>query len=158
MKTIETTHLIRFQDCDPFGHLNNSRFIDYFFNAREDHLIQFYDFNIHQYTKETGNSWVVGGHQIAYFSPAILMEKVIITSELIKWNTHDILLEMKMWNEQKSICKSIIWTRFIHINLKDFKKTEHGEGLNNTFSTEVNAQFGNLNFEDRVLEFKKNRI
>ena len=30
--------MTRFSDCDPFGHLNNARYIDYFINAREDHL------------------------------------------------------------------------------------------------------------------------
>ena len=29
---------VRFQDCDPFGHLNNARYIDYFLNARQDQI------------------------------------------------------------------------------------------------------------------------
>ncbi len=33
-KEPETQIVIRFQDCDPFGHLNNARYIDYFVNAR----------------------------------------------------------------------------------------------------------------------------
>ena len=45
-KTWESKHLIRFPDCDPFNHLNNSRYLDYFINAREDHLIKFHQFNI----------------------------------------------------------------------------------------------------------------
>jgi acyl-CoA thioester hydrolase len=28
-KELESTAVIRFQDCDPFGHLNNARYIDY---------------------------------------------------------------------------------------------------------------------------------
>lgn len=105
MKLIETIHLIRFQDCDPTGHLNNSRYIDYFINVREDKLIKFYDLNIFDYSRKTGNAWVLAGYKIAYFSAALLMDKVIIESEIVKWNSHDVLLEMKMWNEDKSQCK-----------------------------------------------------
>ena len=32
---------IRFNDGDLFGHLNNSRYLDYFINAREDHLKEY---------------------------------------------------------------------------------------------------------------------
>ena len=38
-KTIESKVKIRFPDCDPFNHLNNSKYIDYIINAREDHLL-----------------------------------------------------------------------------------------------------------------------
>ena len=48
--------LVRFADCDPFNHLNNSKYIDYFINAREDHLIKYYYFDIYRMAKETGLS------------------------------------------------------------------------------------------------------
>ena len=28
-KTPESTRIVRFQDCDPYGHLNNAKYIDY---------------------------------------------------------------------------------------------------------------------------------
>jgi len=37
---------IRFQDCDPFNHLNNSKYIDYFINTREDQLLEYYGLEI----------------------------------------------------------------------------------------------------------------
>ena len=37
-KILESKIRVRFQDCDPFNHLNNSSYIDYFFDAREDQL------------------------------------------------------------------------------------------------------------------------
>ncbi len=40
--------VIRFQDCDPFGHLNNARYIDYFINAREGHLVEYYNLDIYE--------------------------------------------------------------------------------------------------------------
>ncbi len=32
--------IIRFQDCDPYAHLNNGRYLDYFMNAREDQCVE----------------------------------------------------------------------------------------------------------------------
>ncbi len=29
---------IRFQDCDPFQHLNATRYFNYFFNSRDDQI------------------------------------------------------------------------------------------------------------------------
>ena len=44
--SIETTSKakIRFIDCDPIGHLNNSKYLDYMLNAREDHVEDYYGF------------------------------------------------------------------------------------------------------------------
>src|SRR6201985_3823753 len=95
--TWETEYLIRFPDCDPFNHLNNSRYIDYFINAREDHLVLFHNFKIYQYAYETGKSWVVSQNQVAYLHPAVLMEKVIIQSAILELNVSDIVVEMRMW-------------------------------------------------------------
>ena len=97
-KTIESKVKIRFPDCDPFNHLNNSKYIDYIINAREDHLLEFYDFDIYKLVQEKGISWVVGQNQIAYLNPAILMETVIIQTQLIFFNEKTLLLEAFMWN------------------------------------------------------------
>ena len=35
---LSSTAIIRFQDCDPYSHLNNGRYLDYFMNAREDQV------------------------------------------------------------------------------------------------------------------------
>src|SRR5579862_9231579 len=101
-KTWETEHLIRFPDCDPFNHLNNSKYLDYFINAREDHLLQYYGFNIYQYAKEKGVSWVVALNQVAYLKPATLMETVVIQTTLFKMAEKEVWVEMRMWNESKT--------------------------------------------------------
>jgi len=44
-KETETASVIRFQDCDPLGHLNNAKYFDYFFNAREDQVSKIYGYN-----------------------------------------------------------------------------------------------------------------
>src|SRR5258707_7296042 len=82
-KELESIAYVRFQDCDPFQHLNNARYIDYFMNAREVQLIQFYNFRIFDVPKQTNQGWVVTRTQIAYLSPAMMQEYLVIRTRLI---------------------------------------------------------------------------
>ncbi|WP_339837932.1 acyl-CoA thioesterase [uncultured Maribacter sp.] len=156
-KTPESKAIIRFPDCDPFNHLNNSKYIDYFINERENHLINIYDFDVYEYAKEKGLSWFVTQNQIAYFVPALLMEKVNIQTTILEWNVSDILVEMQMWNENKTILKSILWTRFTHYDLINQKSTKHNEFLNEKFRVYVNPIHEMQNFEKRIMKIKKNK-
>lgn len=150
MKISESSHIIRFPDCDPFNHLNNSRYIDYLINAREDHLLKQYNFPIYQYAAETKTSWVVALNKIAYLSPAYLMEKVIIQSCIIQMNSSDILVEMLMWDAEKKKLKALLWTSFVHVDLKTQKRIGHNESLVQQFSNLVQALPHAIDFDERV--------
>ncbi len=60
-----TRYKIRFIDCDPLGHLTNSRYIDYMLNAREDHVNEFYGIDYQKLAIETGGTWVTLQNQIS---------------------------------------------------------------------------------------------
>lgn len=113
---------IRFQDCDPLGHLNNARYLDYFINAREDHLKQYYDFDIYKIVKEHGFAWVVAQNQIAYLKPALLMEEVVIRSALIYYNETTVMAELTMWNNDETVLKSALWSKFVAVDASTGKK------------------------------------
>jgi acyl-CoA thioester hydrolase len=119
---------VRFNDCDPFGHLNNSSYINYFMNAREDHLAESYNLHLKDYAAK-GLGWVVTQHQISYIKPAFVAEKVHIHSRVLEFSNHHILVEMWMTDEQKKKVKSFLWSRFAHIDLKTGKRAEHDEAL-----------------------------
>ena len=57
-KTLSSKAKIRFQDCDPFNHLNNGSYINYFMNHREDELIKNYDIDVYKMASTLGKSWV----------------------------------------------------------------------------------------------------
>ena len=84
-KIVESKAKVRFQDCDPFNHLNNSKYIDYFMNAREDHILTNYNLDIFAQVNTLGKSWVVTAHQIAYIRPSSLNEEIVIESQLIEF-------------------------------------------------------------------------
>lgn len=153
-KVWESTALIRFPDCDPFNHLNNARYIDYFINAREDHLMHNAGFHIYRFAKETGMSWVVSKNQIVYLKPAFLMETVVIDSTILLLREKDILVEMKMWNEKKDKLKSVLWSEFVHVNLQTQKPVAHSEELMTKFKPLENPLAAVVSFEQRVEELR----
>ena len=153
-KTWESKTLIRFPDCDPFNHLNNARYIDYFINAREDHIIANLNFNIYHYAAQNGMGWVVSKNQIAYLRPAFLMETVVIDSTLLRAEDREVFVEMKMWNERKDKIKSVLWSNFVHINMKTQKPENHSKDLMKIFKPFENPLPQQLSFDERVEQVK----
>lgn len=123
---LKTFYNIRFSDSDSFKHLNNSRYVDYMLNAREDHLKEFHDISM-TYLYSKGSGWMVNKHEIIYLNPANYGEQVCIKSELLKYSDDSLFVEMTMWNEQETHIKAILWTKFIHINLLTGKRDNHPE-------------------------------
>lgn len=121
-------YTVRFGDCDPLGHLNNARYVDYFINAREDHLKESYQVNISDFAVQ-GITWVVGKHEISYLRPASYNEVVFITSSLIQATADVLLVEMLMMDEKQKHVKAFLWSRFIPINIKTGKKQLHPESF-----------------------------
>jgi len=152
-KNPESKSIIRFTDCDPFNHLNNSKYLDYFLNAREDQLSEHYKLDLYKLAAERGIGWVVSEHQIVYLKPANLMETVLIQTRLISFNEKEVTVEFIMWNENKTSLKSLMWTRFSHYNLVTRKSEVHGEKFMELFR-EVVVPVQEQNFEKRVQELR----
>jgi acyl-CoA thioester hydrolase len=152
-KTLESKAIIRFQDCDPFNHLNNGNYINYFMNHREDKLVDDYHVDVYQMATKQGKSWVSGSNQIAYLRPALTMETVHIESQLIHYTDSELLVEMRMYNEEKTQLKSVIWSSFVHFNLLTQKRETHQQDLMALFKN-VHVPLKSRIFEDRIKEIK----
>jgi YbgC/YbaW family acyl-CoA thioester hydrolase len=149
-KILESNMKIRFHDCDPFNHLNNSRYIDYFVSARGDHLLDNYDFDIYRLSREQGIGWVTAQTQISYLSPAFLMEEVVIQTQLLAYSDKSLHMEGFMWDESKSNLKAVMWAKLVHYNLRTQKSHAHNETLMAFFDQIVNPLSVNVSFEERV--------
>jgi thioesterase III len=128
-KTLQSTVRVRFQDCDPFNHLNNSKYLDYFINAREDQLMEHYQLDIFKLMQQTGKVWVVGSNQIMYLKPALTMEEVLIETVLIAHSSKMLTVEMTMWDRTHTQLKAVLWVKFMHVDLKTTRLTDHSEEL-----------------------------
>lgn len=153
-KIWESKTIIRFPDCDPFNHLNNARYIDYFINAREDHIMANLQFNIYHYAAQNGLGWVVSKNQIAYLKPTFLMETVVIDSTLLRLGEREVFVEMKMWNEKGDKLKSVLWSNFVHINMKTQRPENHSNELMEMFRPFENALASPISFDDRVEQLR----
>ncbi len=148
-KILESKTKIRFQDCDPFNHLNNASYFNYLINAREDQLIENYDLDIYKHGRTTGKSWVVGSHQIAYIKPANLMEVVTIDSQLIKYNEKNLWVEIRMWNAEKTSLKAVLWSTFTHFDIAKQQSAKHSDEFMNLFD-QVVLPLEEHSFEERM--------
>jgi thioesterase III len=151
-KLLSSQHKVRFQDCDPFNHLNNAKYIDYFINAREDQLIDNYQIDVFDYAKKTGHNWVVASNQIAYKRPALMMETIVIDSQLVKYTNKSLLVEMRMWDATKSKLKALMWVNFVHYDFMNKKAADHSEAYTKIFEQVVLPVEQSV-FEERVLGF-----
>ncbi len=122
-KTPISSYTVRFNDCDPLGHLNNSKYIDYFLNAREDHLKEHYGIDLKEWVQQ-GIAFVVTHHEIRYLRPATYNESVSIQSALIGWGDTWLQVEMLMFGADRQL-KAILWTKFTRIAPVTGRKTTH---------------------------------
>ena len=154
IKNPHSVYKIRFSDCDLFGHLNNARYIDYFMNAREDHLKEAYNFKLTEYY-EKGISWVVTGHEIVYLRSAIYDELVTIESSLLLAEQDGLYVELVMTDEAKSHLKAVMRTKFTPINPKTGKRETHTAEFIEWAKSIENTGAGNMkSIQERVKELR----
>lgn len=118
-KEISSTAKIRFSDCDPIGHLNNVKYLEYMLNAREDHVESFYGFTYEEYSKRTGCTWVTIQNEIAYLKEVRYNSSVIITSKTIEVSDRISKIEILMKNEDGNTINAVLWINVIYFNMKN---------------------------------------
>jgi thioesterase-3 len=147
-KTLEKHYKVRFQDCDPFNHLNNSKYLEYFMNAREDQILENYNLDIYEHLRTTGQAWVVASNQISYLKPAMMNETVLIESKLINFTGKSLSVEMQMWDKNKTQLKAIFWSKFVYFSAKTQQSVQHSVELMQLFEQVVNP-VEQISFEER---------
>ena len=133
-KELESEVFIAFSDCDPFRHLNNARYIDYFFSAREQQLMDGYQFSLAEWGAK-GKGWFVTQNLVAYLKPARYAETVVMVSRIVLFSDYDLHLEMIMLDKKRTGLKSVFWSKFSHIDLATGKKLEHSHDLKELFNS-----------------------
>ena len=124
-KETEASVVVRFQDCDPLQHLNNAKYFDYFFNAREDQVPKLYNLEPSEIFIKYKQSWVVYNHQIAYIRPAMMGEWVTIVSRIIWYDNQNVLVEYVMLSKDKTQLKTVLWTHLRYVDVIKGRSTDH---------------------------------
>lgn len=147
----ETTSIvkIRFIDCDPIGHLNNSKYLDYMLNAREDHVEDNYGITYQDIIKQTGSTWVTIQNEIAYLKEIRYNKKVEITSKIIEIGSRTSTVEIIMKNPETGLVHAVLWTTVIFFNLTTRKTDVLPEHLGELF-TRFFVEIPQKDFKERV--------
>ena len=157
VKIPESNMFVRFQDCDPFAHLNNVRYFDYFLNTREEHTNTYYNLNLMELAREHNANWVITQHQIAYLRPADLGERIVVQTKLIYSDKSALVMEGTMLNESKTQLKSLLWSTMRFINLQTGRPTDHPNELMALLKQVVVAEvnYDPNGFQDRIKELTR---
>ncbi|MDQ3394689.1 MAG: acyl-CoA thioesterase [Bacteroidota bacterium] len=154
-KESESKVVIRFQDCDPMKHLNNAKYFDYFFNAREDQVPRLYGLEVMDFIKAYDAAWVVYNHQISYLRPAMVGEWVKIKTSLIWYNENTIILEYYMTDEKETHLKTLLWSTMRYVSFKTGKSTPHEGKVLDFLSAVLVSDIERLDFNERLKLLKE---
>ncbi|GAB3274287.1 acyl-CoA thioesterase [Larkinella harenae] len=153
----ESRTIVRFQDCDPLQHLNNSKYFDYYFNAREDQVATQYNFSLLQLFRDYKTSWVVYQHQIAYVRPATVSEWIRIVSRIIYFDEDTMVTEYFMTDDSRKQLKNVLWMTSKYVSVVTGRRIPHDpevmEFLRTISLKEVD--FHHLNFNERIKQIKQ---
>jgi len=147
-KEFSSTFKIRFADCDPIGHLNNVKYLEYMLNAREDHVEENYGFTYEQYTRETGCTWVTIQNEIAYLKEVKYNSTVEITSKTIAVNNMTSVVELLM-KDENGIVHAVFWLTVIYFNMKTRKAEMMSDESLEKFSKFL-VEIDHKTFKERV--------
>jgi acyl-CoA thioester hydrolase len=129
VRTPETQHRIHFQDCDMLGHLNNARYVDYFLNAREDHVAEHYALNMGELAQAQKAAWVITKHHLSYLKPARQGVTVRIISQLIHFDNSNLVVEMQMRSADGHRLLALLWSEMAFVQLPAGTRLDHADAL-----------------------------
>ncbi len=145
---------IRFSDCDPIGHLNNVRYIEYMLNAREDHVEAGYGFTYEEYTRRTGCTWITVQNEIAYLKEVRYNAKVVISSKTIEISDRMSKVEILMKSEDEQTVHSVLWMTIIYFDMKTRRSAVHPPETKELFQKFL-VELEEKDFKSRVATIRK---
>lgn len=153
-KEIATKVKVRFSDCDPIGHLNNVKYLEYMFNAREDHVEDFYGFTYEAWMKKTGCTWITVQNEIAYLKEVRYNQKIVISSKTVFISDRTSTIEILMKSEDEKLIHAVLWVQVIYFNMKTRKSDVQPEEVKDLFA-KYQVQIEEKDFAARVKHFRK---
>ena len=158
IQTMKTNTRVSFEDCDPFSHLNNANYLNYFLTAREKQLRTNNILDIFKHAEKTGKSWAVMSHDIRYLRPARLGEKLEIWSRMLTFNSFINLIEFVMISKTSRQLKSIMHTQLAYFSIKRSKPVAHEDELKHLFdliSLFPDKSIKEFNIQERTKTIRK---
>ena len=151
-KILQSTYQVRFQDSDPFRHLNNARYLDYFVNAREDQFEANFGIKTGELAFKEYLGWVVTSNLVSYLIPANVNEDILIESQVLDFGKKHLFIEMRMWDLDKNHLKALNWVKLVHFDIKTGRPKSHNEEFMTIFKSIV-SPIDTTDFDIRTAYF-----
>ena len=153
-KELSTIVRVRFSDCDPIGHLNNVKYLEYMLNAREDHVESGYGFTYEEYTRKTGCTWITVQNEIAYLKEVRYNAKVQISSKTIEISDRLSKVEILMKSEDGKTIHSVLWLTVIYFDMKTRVSVSQPEETKDLFRNFL-VNLEEKDFQSRAVALRK---
>ncbi|HSJ69618.1 MAG TPA: acyl-CoA thioesterase [Anditalea sp.] len=155
-KETESRIVIRFQDCDPLQHLNNAKYFDYYFNAREDQVPKLYGVEMMDFIRKYKSTWVVYNHNISYVRPARVGEWVRIMSRVLWHDENTAVIEYYMTDDDRRELKNLMWTTLKYVTIAEGRVTDHqGAVVDYLKATSLQMDISQMTISQRVKAIKE---
>lgn len=145
---------VRFSDCDPIGHLNNVKYLEYMLNAREDHVIEHYGFSYDDLVQQIHCTWIAVENKIAYLKEVRPNKTVEISSKIIQIGERTTTAEIIMYDADRKKIHAVLWVKAIFFDLKNRKSVVHPPEILKLLADYL-VEIPQQNFEQRVLFLRK---
>lgn len=108
--------VVKFSDCDPFGHLHNVRYLDCMFDGREQHVIDNY-FLLRKEMRSRQQNWVIAATDIRYLRPAACGDRLAVDSSIFQVSHVGVTLEIALIDPCSDSLKAILWSQLRYVDL-----------------------------------------
>jgi acyl-CoA thioester hydrolase len=149
--------LVRFQDCDPFGHLNNIRYLDYFLNARDNQVTHDYGVSLYDFIQKEKKGWVILKNEIAYLRAVACGSEVAVRTATVYFSDYEAIVEGRMLDKEEQNLHALLWMRLAFFDITTGRRIKHDPDIQAFFEVvrlkEFDAQ--TTTFDQRVQDLQK---
>lgn len=128
-KVLTSNERVQFSHVDPYGHLNSSKYVEFFLNHRihaAEEQLKCFTMDI---VKELSIGFVVQDINIRFLSPSFQGEVLEIASWVSSISEFGFTLNMIMASETKRKAKAIAKVKFVSIEMKTGRPIKLPEAL-----------------------------
>lgn len=145
---------VRFSDCDPIGHLNNVKYLEYMMNAREDHVTENYGFTYEEIIRKYGCTWIAVQNQLAYLKEVRPNKIVNISSKVIEISERTTVVELLMKDAKNEVIHAALWVTAIFFDMKLRRAAPHTPEVIQLLDGQL-VEIPEKSFEERVKNLRK---
>lgn len=128
-KVLISNERVHFSHVDPYGHLNTSKYIEFFLNHRIHAAEEQLKCSTMDIVKDLSTGFVVQDINVRFLNPSFQGEVLEIASWVSSINEYSFTLNIIMASEAKRKAKALAKVQFVSVDMKTGRPTKLPEAL-----------------------------